>query len=185
VLAGWPDAARTWQLAREQALITHSHPEGVDGAVLLSEVLRLALATPPTAPLSLTDSSDGPPLRSTALRTAWDALRTADAAAQGTQHRRGLLELARQLGTSVTARTSVPAAIAVALHAPDDIVGTVRAAIGLGGDTDTVAAMAAAITGAHLSVGSIPEALLRRLEARDRIASAATALARASAAKGP
>ena len=185
VLAGWPDAARTWQLASEQALVTHSHPEGVDGAVLLSEVLRLAMATPPTAPLTLADRSDGPPLRTTALRTAWDALRTADAVAQGAQDRRGLLELARSLGTSVTARTSVPAAIAVALHAPDDVVGTVRAAIGLGGDTDTVAAMAAAITGAHLGVGSIPEAVLRRVEARDRIAAAATALARAAAAKGP
>jgi len=186
VIAGWPDADRTWQLATEQALVTHSHPEGIDGAVLLSAVLRLAVATPAAAPLTLAAiTADAPPLRSSALRAAWDALRTVSAAAEGTRDRQGLLELAGELGTSVTARTSVPAAIAVALHAPDDVVDTVRAAVGLGGDTDTVAAMAAAITGAHLGSGAIPPRLLERLEARERIASTATALARASQAKGP
>lgn len=186
VIAAWPDAARTWQLATEQALVTHSHPEGVDGAVLLSAVLRLAVATPAAAPLALAAiTADTAPLRSPALGAAWDALLTASSAADRTRDRQGLLELAGELGTSVTARTSVPAAIAVALHAPDDVVDTARAAIGLGGDTDTVAAMAAAITGAHLGVEAIPERLLARLEARDRIASTATALARESMAKGP
>jgi len=79
----------------------------------------------------------------------------------------------------------VPSAVAVALHAPHDVLATVRTAIGLGGDTDTVAAMAAAITGAHLGVDALPDRLLARLEARDRIADTATALARAAAAKGP
>ena len=185
VVAGWPDATRIWHLAAEQARVTHSHPEGVDGAVLLSEVLRLAMATPPAAPLTLDGSAGAPPpLRSAALRDAWDALRDASAGATRADDRRGLLELARDLGTSVAARASVPAAIAVALHAPDAVVGTVRAAVGLGGDTDTVAAMAGAITGAHLGVASIPPRLLGRLEARERITSAARALARASQANG-
>ena len=46
---------------------------------------------------------------------------------------------------------------------------TLQLAISLGGDTDTIASMAAAIAGAHSGVERIPESLVEHCEARDRI----------------
>ena len=46
----------------------------------------------------------------------------------------------------------------------DDTQMAIGNAILLGGDTDTIAAMAGAISSAHLGDGAIPPALLNRLE---------------------
>lgn len=51
---------------------------------------------------------------------------------------------------------AVPAALCAFLHHPDSFVDAVRFAIGLGGDTDTISSMAAAISGAHLGDAAIP-----------------------------
>jgi poly(ADP-ribose) glycohydrolase ARH3 len=48
--------------------------------------------------------------------------------------------------------------------APDSYTETVRRAIAQGGDTDTLAAMAGAISGAHLGAGAVPDHLIAALE---------------------
>jgi len=49
------------------------------------------------------------------------------------------------------------------LHTPEDYWETICTAIDVGGDVDTTAAMAGAISGAHLGLAAIPEHLARRL----------------------
>lgn len=52
------------------------------------------------------------------------------------------------------------------LKSPDDYWLTIRTAIAVGGDVDTTAAMAGAISGAHLGLAAVPEILARRLTDR-------------------
>jgi len=66
----------------------------------------------------------------------------------------------RLIGTGVATQETVPAAIAVCAVAPDDPWLACRLAASLGGDCDTVAAIAGAITGAcHGTEGFPPRAI--------------------------
>ncbi len=49
------------------------------------------------------------------------------------------------------------------LKSPEDYQETIRTAIAVGGDVDTTAAMAGAISGAHLGLGAVPSNLAERL----------------------
>ena len=52
------------------------------------------------------------------------------------------------------------------LHSPDDYWTTICTAIGVGGDTDTMAAIAGAISGARLGLDALPAGLVERLNDR-------------------
>ena len=52
------------------------------------------------------------------------------------------------------------------LRTPDDYWATVCTAIGVGGDTDTLAAIAGAISGARLGPRALPDELVGRLNDR-------------------
>lgn len=54
------------------------------------------------------------------------------------------------------------------LHSPNDYQHTLRTAISGGGDTDTTAAMAGAISGAHLGLDAIPPLIAQRLTDQGR-----------------
>ncbi|MFB9839728.1 ADP-ribosylglycohydrolase family protein, partial [Actinoallomurus acaciae] len=62
------------------------------------------------------------------------------------------------VGTSVATQESVPAAFAVLSTYPDDPWRACLLAASLGGDCDTIAAIAGAIAGACHGVGSFPDA---------------------------
>ena len=68
------------------------------------------------------------------------------------------------LGNGIEALESVTTAIACFALTPRSYEDTIANAIFLGGDTDTIAAMAGSIAGAHLGVRSIPDVLLNNLE---------------------
>lgn len=73
-------------------------------------------------------------------------------------------ELAAALGNSSTALESVPAAIyAAAVH--ESVEEAITFAVRCGGDTDTIAALAGAITGAHAGARD-PGPLARRVRGR-------------------
>lgn len=171
-VVGFPDPGLSMAIAADQAAVTHAHPEGRDGAVMLAAVVHLGLATPVTEPLDLTlIKPAGLQLQSPTMRTVWGKL--LDAATSTSK----LTELAHQFGTSPAASKSVPTAIAVALAVDGDVIATIRAAIALGGDTDTIAAMAGSVAGAHHGIAGLPADLMARLEASDRIALLADRLA--------
>jgi homoserine O-acetyltransferase/O-succinyltransferase len=63
--------------------------------------------------------------------------------------------LAGVLGTGIASHTSVPTAIVCFLTYPNSLPQAIKAAIGLGGDTDTIAAMTGALAGAHLGLAAV------------------------------
>lgn len=71
----------------------------------------------------------------------------------------------RLVGVGVATQEAVPAAFAIASLFPDNAWDACRHAASLGGDCDTIAAMAGAVVGAHMGVSSVPEHILRELEA--------------------
>jgi poly(ADP-ribose) glycohydrolase ARH3 len=81
--------------------------------------------------------------------------------------RAGRIEHSRDLGlfgNGIEATASVVTAIACFGLTPDSYEQTIGNAILLGGDTDTIAAMAGAISGAYLGRRAIPQLLLDSLE---------------------
>lgn len=143
-----------WEQARLSALPTHTHALAIEGAQLIA--FAVALASRPgswdraeffhcLAQASRSPEYSGP------LRRAPQV-----------QHWRDLT----LFGNSIEAASSVVTAIACFGLTPGSYVETVANAIMLGGDTDTIAAMAGAISGAHLGVGRLPIEPLARLEDR-------------------
>jgi ADP-ribosylglycohydrolase len=64
--------------------------------------------------------------------------------------------ISRLVGTSLATQESVPAAFAVLVAIPDDPWRACRQAASLGGDCDTIAAMAGAVAGALAGVDAFP-----------------------------
>jgi len=71
------------------------------------------------------------------------------------------------VGTSLATQESVPAAFAVLAAVPEDHWHACRLAASLGGDCDTIAAIAGAITGACHGVGSFPPEAIAVIDAQD------------------
>lgn len=172
-----PDIRHAAHLAAAQARVTHAHPVGVDGAVLLACAIVVAASVAPAAvdpagtaqPLDLTPIAEH--LSAPEMRERLDAI--IDAQNDPEQ----LMALARRFGSRVSARESVPTALAVFLAHRNDPLEAMTAAISLGRDTDTVAAMAGALAGAHHGARQLPGHLLARLEDHDRIDTLARQLA--------
>jgi poly(ADP-ribose) glycohydrolase ARH3 len=169
------DAARRRRAAEASAEVTHQHPLARAGAVVLADAVAFALADrserlPARVMLdTLAESAPHEEFRQ-ALRTAREMLaRPFDP-----------METVERLGNGVEALRSVPAAIYVAVRHSDDYTATVRAACGLGGDADTIAAMAGAITGAHVGRAGLPPEAVALLENAERIADLARLLADAA-----
>jgi ADP-ribosylglycohydrolase len=70
----------------------------------------------------------------------------------------------RVVGTSLATQESVPAAFAVLAASPDDPWLTCRIAASLGGDCDTIAAMAGAIAGACHGIDAFPDAAWQTID---------------------
>jgi ADP-ribosylglycohydrolase len=92
-----------------------------------------------------------------ATRIAW-ATSLIDTAPGNTPPRPGAVSalLYDLVGTSLASQESVPAAFAVLAACPDDPWLAVRLAASLGGDTDTIAAIAGAIAGACHGIDAFP-----------------------------
>jgi poly(ADP-ribose) glycohydrolase ARH3 len=81
-----------------------------------------------------------------------------------------------RLGHGVEAVQSAPTALYAFLRYGRDYLRTVRFCVSLGGDTDTISAMAGALSGAATGEGGLPGEFLERLEDGDRIRDLALAL---------
>ena len=169
-LAAGADVERAAELAAVQARVTHTHPEAVDGAVFIATaVCALAAGDGGGREVAPRLEAVVGRLPAGSLRTAVMDLLAAELAGDD------LAAVARRIGTGVAARESVPAAVAALLDG-EDVVSTLVAAVRLGGDTDTIAAMAGAMAGAAYGASAIPDRLLARLEALDELEALATAL---------
>jgi ADP-ribosylglycohydrolase len=90
------------------------------------------------------------------------------------------------LGISAFVTPSLAWSLYAFLRTPDDYWATICTAIGVGGDTDTMAAMAGAMSGARLGVDVLPADLVSKLHDRgDWKAPELVALAHDCAALAP
>lgn len=171
-LLGRSDPTEAVRLARESALVTHAHELGRQGAALQAR----AVAFLADVPIGRLDTSG-----------LMAALREAAPAPEYGRQLDALLairpeasagEAATVLGHGISATEAVPAALHAFLRHPGSFVDAVRRAIMLGGDTDTIAAMAGALAGAFLGLSAVPATWRNRLEDADRILAVADGLHR-------
>jgi len=165
------DVDLLWEQARLSALPTHVHPLGVEGAQVLAMAVGLA---------SIADVLS----REEFMAAIADKCRFMEYA--GPLRRAARVEDPKDLalfGNNIDAASSVVTAIACFGLTPDAYEQTIGNAILLGGDTDTIAAMAGAVSGAFLGRRAIPASLLDSLEnhhqGRDYLEQLASQLLRA------
>lgn len=132
---GWAfaDLATTLRAAAESAAVTHDHPEGIKGAQATAAAVFLARTTRDKARVR----------REITTRFGYDLDRTVDAIRPTYQF-------------NETCQGTVPEAI-IAFLDSTDYEDTLRNAISLGGDADTLACIAGGI--AHAYYGAVPPAL--------------------------
>lgn len=156
------DPAELRRVAEQASAITHAHPLGREGGVLLAYAVACALQCHKAGGLEpdgfLADlqaflSPDAAPLRDR-LQRVGELLRTQP----------DVETVVQTLGNRASAITSVPAALYAVLAHPDSFRDAVVYAVSLGGDTDTIGAMAGAVAGACHGVEAIPEEWLAALE---------------------
>ena len=147
------------EAARRQAALTHPHPIGMDAAAAQARAVALAANAGAFTAADIATVAAGAqtPEVARALAVAEHLARDHDARVLP------LPRVAEMIGTGVLADQSVPAALWVAAVA-DNLPDVLVLALGLGGDVDTIAAMAAAITGAALTDGPMPPEWLERME---------------------
>ena len=152
------------QAALDQCRITHNHPQGLAGT--LAQALAVSLACQMGAQgrepelvdfiqtiISLVEPVD--PYTAKRLK-AIPTLSRGD-------HAGAITELGKVYACDVTAAEAVPPAIGAFLAAESAEQAIVNA-VCLGGDTDTIAAMAGALAGAHWGLGALPSSWLQGLE---------------------
>jgi ADP-ribosylglycohydrolase len=174
-------------VARDQALVTHRDPRAVAGAVAVAAAVAVAGRPRPVVPATLLAEVGALVLpiertvaEAVAAVVAWVPLAPAEAMAR-------LATLSAQgewasSGVSPFVTPGVAWSLYAFLRSPDDYLETVCTAIEAGGDTDTMAAMAGAMSGAHLGPSALPARALGRLtDAGGWGASELDALARRSA----
>jgi poly(ADP-ribose) glycohydrolase ARH3 len=164
-----PERAR---LARRQAAVTHAHPLAQDGAALQCAAIAQAAATAGER-LDVADfcAALSKNVTTPAFHAALEGIR--DVARPGASPP----EIAARLGADITALRSVPTAIALFLSNPDDLEAAMVSAVLAGGDTDTIASMTGAITGARTRQVGLPSRLISRLENAEGIVDLADGLA--------
>lgn len=147
------DEDRLWEEARRSALPTHVHPLAVEGAQLLARAVALAVSTEKFNRETFFDRLEAAcvsPVYRAKLQQGRTVKKRAD------------LE---SMGSGAAAVDSVPTAIASFAYRPDSYTDAVGNVIILGNDTDTLAAMAGALSGAYLGASGVPARLVAMLEA--------------------
>jgi poly(ADP-ribose) glycohydrolase ARH3 len=148
------DLEQTWEQARRSALPTHLHPLGIEGAQLLAVAAALCVRS---ASFNREEF-----FHQVHARCRSDDFRVRIEQAARVRSPDDL----RALGNGIEAIASVPTAIACFALTPEDYGTVIGRAILLGGDTDTIAAMAGALAGALGGVRALPVHLVNRLEER-------------------
>jgi poly(ADP-ribose) glycohydrolase ARH3 len=166
----WDRLSLIPQMTERMASVTHAHPEGIEGAVLIA--VATASATQFGHEAKILEASSRYVMLSaffTPMSIACDWARSNYAATP--------IEVRRQLGNGIAARNSCITAIYIAdrfLSSSFDEM--LRFIISCQGDVDTIGAMAGAIWGAARGAASLPEKCLHQLEQRCRISNIAAAL---------
>jgi poly(ADP-ribose) glycohydrolase ARH3 len=159
--------------------ITHAHPLAIEGAFLVATVTAMALAGQSSSEIINKLAQFGrlePYVSKLGIANAWIASGDAPPARK----------VAASLGNSLAASDSCVTAIYIALRFLDRPFRDMqRFAVQVGGDVDTIGAMAGAVWGAANGIDGLPLEDLARLEQRERLLVAASALYRTASDSFP
>jgi poly(ADP-ribose) glycohydrolase ARH3 len=153
---------------RACSLLTHTHPYGISGAVLQAYAVSLALNNVP--PREWMTRLFSFPIES-AYKIKLEKVERC-LSRQASSH-----ESAREIGNGADALEAVPAAIYSVMRNPSSLADAVLFAVSMGGDTDTIGAMAGAVSGALHGAQGIPAEWLSHLENENEGRDFITALA--------
>jgi ADP-ribosylglycohydrolase len=155
--------------ARTSARVTHAHPLGIEGAVLIALAAHALLERRPAAQLlDIVRTECSTPEMSERMKTVASWLESEETT--------GPRDVARKLGNGITAATSCPTAVYIALrHMQTSFEAMMEFIIRCRGDVDTIGAMAGALWGIVNGAERLPQV---RLEARDMLVDVATRLYR-------
>ncbi len=149
------------EIAYKSSSITHSHELAKEGAALQAYAVALALNTPPDEEID--QEAFILKLQNFARNQLYKEKIASMKELLGEQDRR---QVVAALGNGIEAPRSVPTAIYCFLSHLRSYKDCVTYAISLGGDTDTIASMAGAISGAYLGINAIPDRWRAKLENR-------------------
>ena len=171
------DLDKIQEEAIKQSSITHVHPLGQWGAVMQACCVGLAVSQDPRGPLKKEQMVTN--LREVLWRGQIEYMKVLNKIEEMVSHERKLQarHLVQVLGNGVEALFSVPSACYIAITYSPDFCDAIRAAISLGGDTDTIAGMVGAIVGAHVGEKGLPGDWIEQLEDGPRGRSFARSLA--------
>ncbi len=150
-LAFHGDLGRVAAEAAASASVTHAHPLGVDGAVVLACAVAMLVTDAPFDHATFCTALAG---RAATDEFRWQLTTAAKLGPDDTI----------PFGSGIEAHRSVVTALCCFSLNPDSYGRAITRALGLGGDVDTVAAMAGALAGTHLGLAGVPPHLLARLE---------------------
>ena len=171
------DLDKIQEEAIKQASITHVHPLGQWGAVMQACSVGLAVNQNPKETFKKGQMVTN--LREILWRGPIEYMRALNKIEEMFARGKKLeaREVVQSLGNGVEAHFSVPSACYIALTYSPDFCEAIRAAISLGGDTDTIAGMVGAIVGAHVGEKGLPAEWIEQLEDGPRGCSFARSLA--------
>jgi ADP-ribosylglycohydrolase len=171
IFAGDPDGM--CRAAGEQSRVTHRDPRCAAGAIAVAGAVALAssgVALDRTEFLEqLADWVEREDLSVAGAIRELDQWASLDpTAAARYVHTTGLdpAHVDRWQGISAFVIPSILWSLYAVLRSPDDYWATICTAIEVGGDTDTMAAIAGAISGSRLGIAALPAPLLARLTDR-------------------
>jgi poly(ADP-ribose) glycohydrolase ARH3 len=174
---------RVVTVARQTAVITHTHELGIEGAVLQAYAVAQALRDDPSEGVEAGAFVGA--LREQATTAVFQQKLQTAGQLLGVGERTDRASVVSLLGNGIAATESVPTAIYSFLRYPDSFKDAVSFAISLGGDTDTIASMAGAISGAYLGLNAIPEAWRDEVEGSARLQELADSLLALAQQSGP
>lgn len=147
------------EIIREKAYITsritHSHPLAKEGSALIAYSVTLALKEEPDILKKL--------FKFTKLKEYKEKILLIE---HLLKKKTISSEVSRKLGNGVEAINSVPSAI-YSFIANDNFEDSVKYAVSLGGDTDTISAMCGGIAGAKYGMSGIPSKWIETVENKD------------------
>jgi ADP-ribosylglycohydrolase len=157
----------------EQSVMTHLDPRCSAGALAVAGAVSLAAKRAPIrneeflgAIAALTAPADQSVAEAIGGLGRWAHLAPDAAARRLHEERLDPAFSGEWCGISAFVTPSVVWSLYAFLRTPDDYWATVCTAIGVGGDTDTMAAIAGAISGARLGPEALPARLVERLNDR-------------------
>ncbi len=165
----WRDTPRLLQVARASSLLTHAHPAAIEGAAAAALLVALALGKrTPEEMLAALLAECAP--RSEDLAARLHQLpEMVGAAPEVALSRAGL-------GEGWTAEEAVASALYCFWRSPEDFATTVLTGANTDGDSDSIACIAGAISGAFNGATVIPPPWFAQLEGGARIAEIARRL---------